>query len=540
MQPDERYRRLLLGHVDGVREHIVALADEAAPLARAWSMALAAALDEAEAGPQAQSDGAHEPPVGAAARVVQLVHLHRARRALLDFDASAGDGWLASAGRPGAGVEVSAPAFALEQRLANLDHGSSSAEPPAFDHDALRARATEAGDAATVIGLGVAQALAAELDGDFVDALAAARRASRMARTEAMPQQEYLANVVLARCRRLVGHPHLAARILRSLLGSASRQWRPWLAWELLLSGAIDDARELVSPKWPGALTTCPALIATSAVLELLDAAGEGDARAFDTAAERLRASTAVSRRLGLDAEALLGALDARADLGSVGGPLRRWATGEEAAPPRGLHGLAAAVAGSAEMKGALVFVAAGPEGGRRLLMPGSKLLAGQYHTMTQSQRQQGRMDTMVAALALAGPGGVETADLFRRVYGFDFDPDIHHGALRKLLARVEQWLGPRGALGADESRRRLELRAPILVADPRCAPPVDVRVLGMLATQGSTSAREAARRLEVPLRTAQAALQSLLADGSCLRVRRGNLVAYEIEDTTFSEPTRH
>lgn len=534
MSPDERYRRLLLGQVHGVAEHILALAKEPAPLSRAWCLTLEAALAEAEGRGGSRDTRAAEigesPASPDVERVLRLGYQHRARRAWLDFDDGAGAAWLAAAQElePAEG----SPAHALEVQFAGLEGGGA----PAFDRELLRAAATEAGDAATVIGLGVLQAWTAELEADHVGALAAARRASRMARTEAMPQQEYLANVMLARCRRLVGHPHLAARILRSLAGIASAQWRPWLAWELLMAGAAEEARALLGE---AAQPAHAAARATGVVLELLAAGEQGDLAGFDSAARTLRQATARSRRLGLDADALLGALDARAPLGPERGWLHRWAVGDEPGPPRGLHGLAAAIAGPAQMKGALVFVAAGSGGRRRVLTPGTRLLTGHYHPMTQSQRRQGRMDTMVAALALAGPAGLETEELFRRVYGFVYDDEIHRGALRKLLVRVDEWLGERAEVHQERSRSHLELRSPILVADPRCAPPVDVRVLGMLAMQGSTSAREAARRLEIPLRTAQAALQSLLADGACLRVREGNVVAYHIEDTTFSEPTQ-
>ena len=70
--------------------------------------------------------------------------------------------------------------------------------------------------------------------GDISAALAIARRVSRMARTESLPQSEYLANLVLARIRRLDNKPHLATRILHALYSVAPSPWLPWLAWEIV------------------------------------------------------------------------------------------------------------------------------------------------------------------------------------------------------------------------------------------------------------------------------------------------------------------
>jgi len=137
----------------------------------------------------------------------------RAQAAAVD----AADGWVAAArcwaelvdGRTGAIAEL----------------GSVAAES---------ARARD--DAPLAIEAVVLRAIAALLDEDLEEATTLARRASRMARTESLPQQEYLANVVLARVRRLRGNAPLATRILTALLEVASEPWRPWMAWELVLA----------------------------------------------------------------------------------------------------------------------------------------------------------------------------------------------------------------------------------------------------------------------------------------------------------------
>jgi predicted ArsR family transcriptional regulator len=83
-----------------------------------------------------------------------------------------------------------------------------------------------------------------------------------------------------------------------------------------------------------------------------------------------------------------------------------------------------------------------------------------------------------------------------------------------------------------------LILKIPIVVPDMRCALPTADRVLRALATLGTTSASTAADSLRMPLRTVQAVLQQLVAEGACSIERDGRRVAYKIEDTTFTEIT--
>ena len=67
---------------------------------------------------------------------------------------------------------------------------------------------------------------------------------------------------------------------------------------------------------------------------------------------------------------------------------------------------------------------------------------------------------------------------------------------------------------------------------------PAADRVLRALATLGATSASGAADSLRMPLRTVQAVLQQLVAEGACTIERDGRRVAYRIEDTTFTQVT--
>jgi hypothetical protein len=63
--------------------------------------------------------------------------------------------------------------------------------------------------------------------------------------------------------------------------------------------------------------------------------------------------------------------------------------------------------------------------------------------------------------------------------------------------------------------------------------------VLRLLSQRGTASAKEAADGLGVSLRAAQGALKALAESGACDILREGRNVAYIVEDTVFSEPTR-
>lgn len=529
MTPRERFDRAIKGHIEPIDDLVGGDA-----IAAAWAFSIRCAQASAQPHQSSWPDlgeleqfASDSECANIALRGVALC----ARDAVLRFDHSIAEEWLVRARALNASAPVS---FLLASHLVESELASDA--PEHFDARAWRLRAIEDQASAAVVDLAVTQAWNAEAEGELDAALSAARRASRMARTEALPQQEYFANLMLARCRRLVGHPHLAVRILSALQRFVSPQWHAWLAWELLMSGATAAAEAaLISVQAGG-----PIHAALHAAGRLMRAARQGQRAAFDAACSELKAACASSRRLRADADALIGAMDARTRLSDAPPHLRAWLEGSETKPPRGLHGVAADLADNDSLKGALVFVAMSPSrDARRVLGPGLALLDG-HERLRQSQRRQGRMDTAVAVLALAGADGLELEELFKRVYEFDYDPEIHGGALRKLLARVQEWLGPLAHLHAEGNRRWLEVVQPLVVADPRSVPPVDVRVLAVLASSGSTSAKEAAKRLRIPLRTAQAALQDLLGDGTAQRVRTGNVVEYHLEDTTFTEPTRY
>jgi hypothetical protein len=141
-------------------------------------------------------------------------------------------------------------------------------------------------------------------------------------------------------------------------------------------------------------------------------------------------------------------------------------------------------------------------------------------------------------------------------VYGFPFVAHRHQAVLDVLCMRMRGLLGDAGEIRRDlagaspasaapdqtTSRGRpslaLSLLTPIIVPDMRCALPMADRVLRALAKLGNTSASGAADALRMPLRTVQAVLQELVAEGACSIEREGRRVSYRVEDTTFTEVT--
>ena len=158
---------------------------------------------------------------------------------------------------------------------------------------------------------------------------------------------------------------------------------------------------------------------------------------------------------------------------------------------------------------------------------------------MSHSQRKDSRVDTLLAALALVGEGGVDEASLFARVYGFRYVVARHEGPFRVLVHRARQAIGDAAKLEWTEGQLRLRPSRVIAIADPRCANSIDDRVLRFCAgLPQAATAKEVAEATGVSLRAAQAALRRLTEEGLCLKERNWRSVAYRVEDTTFSEPT--
>ena len=484
-------------------------------------------------------------------------------------------------GDTGAGTDVSLRSARLWLRLLAGEAAGADSEAKQIFEEAARVRAP-----AQVIETTVLRSLSALSGGEIDAAVDLARRASRMAQAESLPQLEYLANLTLARVRRYSGRPHLALHILVALSRVAPPIWSGWIAWEVILAGGKPVfAREPVGAdrEPPGAagaprgrseqrggdqetpsgqstqsvqaarelpFLETPAVAAARALQSFLQAVRDGKRERFAECAAALRKTSACWWDLAQEGETLLAAVDAGQDVSPP--RLEPWRRGETTTIPCGLHGIGIPQGADLETETATAFVLAGPQrNGRRVLRPGLTL-APEARMLTRESAKNAaagvRTETGIAALALAGPGGLSREDFFRTVYGFPFVPHRHQAVLDVLCHRMRNLLGDAGELrrdGADALGNGstgpslvLILGKAIVVPDMRCALPTSDRVLRALATLGTTSASVAAESLRMPLRTVQAVLQQLVAEGACTVERDGRRVSYRIEDTTFTEVT--
>jgi hypothetical protein len=537
---ENAYELGLRGDVDAIDRALATLGDDPSELAIAWRAALdglrwfavpcsperadeiaAAIAPLVGAGPAARNIGARA-----------CAHLVRARALAFDAD------------RMSSSIALSAElARGLEAEEAGAWHRVTSAWAAlaagrAADHElesaakhGLRARRAdlllEASALRALIEATTAEAIQPDADGDperLENAIALARRVSRMARTEALPQLEYLAHLALARVRRISGKPHLATRILTALLRVATPPWRPWLGWEMIhahgTTGALDDL--------PG--SRAPRLL-----LEMLDRARAGDRSHFARAAIECRHLVGRFAPHALDLESACVALDFAA------APITHrgfWA-GEIDEPPRGQTGLSGIEAARDEPI-AWVF-APTDAASRRLLAPGLGLAKARAAMLdgAESEGPQLRTDSAIAALALAGQSGIDENALFKRLYGFSYEPERHQAVRGVLYGRVRQRLGTVATLERESGRLSLRHARPLLVPDPRSTPPAELRILQVLAEHRQAAPKDVASALGIPLRTAQDALRRLTDDGAVKREKAARGLHYILEDTTFSEPTK-
>ncbi|MEM9861340.1 MAG: hypothetical protein AAF938_06975 [Myxococcota bacterium] len=442
-----------------------------------------------------------------------LVRALLAREHTARFDHEAADSLLGAASQEASGP--GAEAVEVERRLIAAMRGVPTSDArPASSYDASFRI-----DAVSAHALGLLP-----LNPD--DALRFARRASRMARTEALQPSECLANLVLARVRRVRGRPHIAAHILQSLSRFAPKRWRGWIAWEWLLCGCIHDARSLLLSA-DGA-----AADAASVLAEGLRAAARGERQRFDLACRGL------SQRLGAFASTDLTPLRASMWTSEARNSFVDCTT--HALPPRiaGLGSLADLDQERVEShrEPALLVVRPGHASRRvfRTAFPIARSREPEL-AMLPTIANAARLDTAISVLA--GAAAVERAEAFEAIYRFRFVPEAHAGTFRALLHRVRKRLEGFAEVRRVGSHLSLHVHAPFAVADPRTAPDAGVHILARLSSRRA-SAKELASSLRLPLRTVQTTLGELVESGECVRQRSGNQVQYMLEDTTFSEPT--
>jgi hypothetical protein len=392
--------------------------------------------------------------------------------------------------------------------------------------EALRRSTREAALSSSLIETEVLSALAGLASGDADEATEAARRASRMARSEASPPDEFLASLALARVRRSTGGSHLAARILGALGGLVSPAFLPWIEWESILAGAIPEGPLMGE--------------GSTALRELIAGALAGDRDRFDTACRDVVVAADGFRLTGVEVADLIAATDPRAAV-TPSTPMQEWLEGRAHVVPHGLHGIAIART-TADDEGATIGYVVSREGqtGRRVLGIGVPLASatGAHPTILEpSRRPQERTDAAVAFLTMRGTR-VDEREFFRELYGFDYQPVLHTSILSSLIHRIRTTTETAAMLDRDDGRLRLRPRGTLIAWDPRCHRPLEDRLLSQLAVGGAGTARDVASRLGVPLRTVQAVLGDLVESGACRRQRKGRSIEYEVEDTTFSQPT--
>lgn len=392
-----------------------------------------------------------------------------------------------------------------------VEHGASAIE--LLEGVARQARAEAAPD--VLVDATSLRALVA-LDGfdsaGVEEGLSFARRASRMARTEALPSPACLANLVLARARRMGGQAYLASHILAALRRFTPHPWHDWLAWEQVMA-----AGRRVDPEEPHA----------HSLRSLLSSSVAGDKAGVDGA---LSALSGVRPRFAKDVQVVVSALGVAGEHPAVA----PWQRGEVEEVPLGLAGMARGADSEA-----LAYVHATAQGARRILAPGVGLLGRDVARLVRGKRVQGRVDTTLAILALCGPDGLPEEELFRSAYGFKYTQDLHHNTFHVMLRRAADKLAEVGELVREEGRVAARLHKPVVLPDPRCVARVEDRVLDAAARLRAPSAGGIAGELGISKRLAQKALESLVAEGACARTRKGRAITYGVQDTTFHEPTQ-
>ena len=383
-----------------------------------------------------------------------------------------------------------------------------------------------AGDAEGVVEAAAMQALAASLVGDLEAATSVARRASRMGRTEALPEAEYLANIVLARVRRLTGRPHLAARILRSLREVVPCAWRAWLDWETELAAAAVAG-------------ITPSRVFPTVELRAVLAAARHGASDLPVHLAALEERATGAPLVASDVSAVVDLLDqARTPRSSA---VRAWRDGSSALTPPELHGIISLAGDSPADDTALAYIYATPaRPAVRVPRIAWRVIDDPtVHALAQGHRRQGRSETMISALLCAGRSGIAKPALFEETYGFAFDPPRHENVFHVAVHRARAWLGERGTVQVIDERVWLQLAAAVLVPDPRCSEDLEHRLLRAVAATPRIAATEVAAMLGLSVRVVQRALKALAEDGVCEAEISGRKVLYVVEDTTFREPTR-
>jgi hypothetical protein len=525
-------RAAVAGDLTGLGQLLRELEASRSPAARAWVAALRSELGLTEprygfraapawfAGFETETAEAREPALIALGNV--------ARRAVLDFDGQALQALVLHATRLSRDLPLEAQ-LASElvgcwAALAGGDATQAHERAGALLRDAAKSAAP-----ALVVEAHAVRALASIALGDHAEALSLARHASLVGRTEGLPQLEFFVHLALARARRHARQPHLALRILEALSQLATAPWRPWLTWEQQLAGGAHADL--------GAAPESSARQAAEGLARALDAAKTGDQALFAEQRQIVSRAVAGFAPLRSEAEEIWAAVDPR--LPAPSSELRAFREGASVLAPAAIHGLR--LRSSEDDESAAAYVLLEPQQrGARLLHFGLALFETPDRVrLKQSQRKEGRVETLLAILALEPELGVPETEVFREAYGFEFVPEIHRGVFDVLLHRARAAVEGVARLERKDGRLSLHPDAKLLLPDPRVSQRTTDRLLRLLSERGRASAKDAAGALGVSLRTAQVALAELSESGACETEKDGRSVAYVVEDTVFSEPSR-
>lgn len=364
-----------------------------------------------------------------------------------------------------------------------------------------RALAREAQQPDLRIHAAILTALTFLREGNVDEGLSLARRASRMARAESLPHEEFFASLTLARARRYDGMHHLALRILSALDGVCMPLWRGWLDWEMAMVGAQATGEA------PGGL-----------------------ARAAQDLRVILRQAEPVTMGPSMFGAEAISALAATNPQMNATGEVAAWSRGETHVLPPGLSGIS-----SAEDDTTWVFAGPGGVARRFLALRSPSEFGRNLHS-----GRVGRVHEALCVLCLAGSQGMEKEKFFKTTYGFDYVPSLHKATFKVLRHRMRAQLEPVGLVHVEGSRIAVALREPCVVPDPRSGHSLADRVLRVLSRQKAGSAKSASAALNVPLRSVQATLKELVENGDCVSTRDGRNQSYRVEDTTFSNPSLH
>ncbi|MEM7603943.1 MAG: hypothetical protein AAF411_01200 [Myxococcota bacterium] len=355
---------------------------------------------------------------------------------------------------------------------------ASGQAPPALDAlDGAKEHYRRSGAPELLLDATVLLSLLHGEAGDVPMALRHARTATRMARTEAMPQLEYVAGITLARARRMSGSPAHAILILRAVRKVAPRAYRPWIDWEMAVADGAAEAEE-------------------SAPAVALRAGGASSLAGVPAFA--MRDAGAIRRLLRLE--------DGAASERRVYGP-----------------GL-----------GTIALLLRPGHAARNV---SEHALVG-MNVPWPCKKETGKRRAAKLVAALADGGEQEEATSFAAVYGFRMVRDLHAGTFDVMLHRTRRQLEGLARLERNEGTLQMVVDAPFAVADPRAASKSRDRILHAIAG-GATSAAAAAKETGLSLRQAQDVLRELAESGECRAKKVGRKMHYRLEDTVFHTPTR-